>query len=125
LEPNVAASPFDAGVQLAGRFALGRHGSSAGETRRVPSAAAPYLRSGEPVAGRVEQVGLRPVTPDGLPLIGQVTGKPGVLVATGHGMLGLTLAPVPQPRSPGRRRPGAFSGNALLFSVKRLTRRHR
>lgn len=35
--------------------------------------------------------GLRPATPDGLPLIGEIA--PGVVVASGHGMLGVTLAP--------------------------------
>src|SRR5690606_15674963 len=40
-----------------------------------------------------EWVGPRPVTPDGLPLIG-ATKAPGVYVAGGHGMWGLTLGPV-------------------------------
>jgi D-amino-acid dehydrogenase len=34
-----------------------------------------------------------PLPPDGLPLIGRVPGKDGLFVATGHGMLGVTLAP--------------------------------
>src|SRR5439155_1476031 len=37
--------------------------------------------------------GLRPATPDGLPLIGELPGHPGVFVTAGHGMLGVTLAP--------------------------------
>ena len=37
--------------------------------------------------------GLRPLTPDGLPMIGQLTEAPGVFVATGHSMLGMTLGP--------------------------------
>lgn len=41
-------------------------------------------------------IGLRAMTPDGLPLIGPVGagGPEGLLVATGHGMLGLTMAPI-------------------------------
>ena len=35
--------------------------------------------------------GLRPCTPDGLPVIG---ARNGVILATGHGMLGVTLAPL-------------------------------
>jgi D-amino-acid dehydrogenase len=35
--------------------------------------------------------GLRPCTPDGLPVIGS---RHGVILATGHGMLGVTLAPL-------------------------------
>ena len=38
--------------------------------------------------------GLRPCLPDGLPAIGRAPGAPNVVVATGHSMLGLTLAPV-------------------------------
>ena len=37
--------------------------------------------------------GLRPMTPDGLPVIGFVPGSSNALVATGHAMLGVTLGP--------------------------------
>ncbi len=39
-----------------------------------------------------EWVGSRPVTPDGLPLVGRTTA-PGVYVAGGHGMWGMVLGP--------------------------------
>lgn len=39
------------------------------------------------------RVGLRPVTPDLLPVIGRVPGHHDVVVATGHGPSGLTLGP--------------------------------
>lgn len=38
--------------------------------------------------------GLRPLTPDGLPLIGSVNNLKNLLVATGHAMMGVSLAPV-------------------------------
>jgi D-amino-acid dehydrogenase len=38
--------------------------------------------------------GLRPVSPDGLPYIGRFAARPNVIAASGHAMLGLTLAPV-------------------------------
>lgn len=38
--------------------------------------------------------GLRPCTPDGLPLLGQHPEVDNLIVATGHGMVGLVLAPV-------------------------------
>jgi D-amino-acid dehydrogenase len=49
----------------------------------------------EPLADReaVEWVGMRPITPDGLPLLGRAPGVENMFVATGHGMLGITLAP--------------------------------
>jgi D-amino-acid dehydrogenase len=38
--------------------------------------------------------GLRPCTPDGLPVLGTPEGVTGVVLATGHAMKGLSLAPV-------------------------------
>jgi D-amino-acid dehydrogenase len=38
--------------------------------------------------------GLRPCTPDGMPVIGAHPRAPRLLAATGHGMLGVTLAPL-------------------------------
>jgi D-amino-acid dehydrogenase len=38
--------------------------------------------------------GLRPCTPDGLPVIGTHSAAPGFVFATGHAMLGVTLAPL-------------------------------
>jgi glycine/D-amino acid oxidase-like deaminating enzyme len=35
---------------------------------------------------------MRPLTPEGLPVLGPVPGRPGLHVATGHSMLGVTLA---------------------------------
>jgi D-amino-acid dehydrogenase len=39
-------------------------------------------------------VGLRPLAPDGLPIVGALPRLPEVLIASAHAMLGLTLAPV-------------------------------
>ena len=38
--------------------------------------------------------GLRPCSPDGLPYLGRAPRHDNVLVATGHGMLGISLAPI-------------------------------
>ncbi|QTN30847.1 FAD-dependent oxidoreductase [Akkermansiaceae bacterium] len=38
-------------------------------------------------------VGLRPCSPDGLPYLGYIPGQPRVIAATGHAMMGLSLAP--------------------------------
>lgn len=62
-----------AGVLAAGRQALAAEGRW--------RAAAPW-------------VGLRPLVPDGLPIVGALPGAPKVIVASAHAMLGLTLAPV-------------------------------
>jgi len=51
----------------------------------------PAVRSDAPLS---EWCGLRPVSSDGLPIVGPLKGLDRVVVATGHGMLGLTLGPV-------------------------------
>ena len=38
--------------------------------------------------------GLRPVAPDGLPVIGSYEKHPNIIVATGHAMMGMTLGPI-------------------------------
>lgn len=46
-------------------------------------------------ADRVDEwVGARPMTADGMPLLGAVQGRPEVIVAAGHNMHGLSLGPV-------------------------------
>jgi D-amino-acid dehydrogenase len=42
---------------------------------------------------REVRVGLRPLTPDTLPVLGPVPGLRGVFLVTGHGPTGLTLGP--------------------------------
>jgi D-amino-acid dehydrogenase len=59
----------------------------------VARAATDYLADWRPESPTLEWAGLRPLPPDGLPLIGPVRGHDGLFVATGHGMLGVTLAP--------------------------------
>jgi D-amino-acid dehydrogenase len=43
---------------------------------------------------RTVWAGSRPMTPDGLPMIGRIPGNENVFAATGHGMLGVTMAPL-------------------------------
>jgi len=95
VEANVAVTPFDGGVRLAGGFALGLppRRVSPRQIRKVVAAATPYLRSWKPTRVSATHVGLRPATPDSLPIVGELPGHRGVFAATGHGMLGLTLAP--------------------------------
>jgi D-amino-acid dehydrogenase len=51
----------------------------------------PSLGDAEPIS---EWCGLRPMSVDGLPIIGPLADIDGLSIATGHGMLGLTLGPV-------------------------------
>jgi D-amino-acid dehydrogenase len=96
-EVKLGLSPFDGGVRIAGVFELGATGEDVSPVvgERLLAAARPYLRGWQPEAdGPVEAwAGLRPTTPDGLPLIGALPGLDDIYLATGHGMLGVTLAP--------------------------------
>jgi D-amino-acid dehydrogenase len=94
-EPNVACSPFEEAVRISGIFELG--GRDLFVNRRllegVLRSASLFLRDWVMEEPRFEWAGLRPSTPDDLPLIGTVPGFENLYVATGHGMLGVTLAP--------------------------------
>ena len=94
-EAKVGCSPFEDGVRLAGTLELAGIDLSPNRARleAVARSATRYLRDWRPVASELDWAGLRPLPPDGLPLIGPVPGRDGLFVATGHGMMGVTLAP--------------------------------
>ena len=90
-------SAYDGGLRLAGVFELG-HSALEVDGRRLRAmltSADPFFAEWRPsVAPQASRwAGLRPLTSDGLPLIGPTPRDPHVFVATGHGMLGVTLAP--------------------------------
>ena len=60
---------------------------------QLRDSAKPYLQT--PVGREVLETwyGWRPMTWDSLPIVGRVPGSDNALLATGHNMLGLTLAP--------------------------------
>ena len=95
-EARVGCSPFAGATRFAGTMEL----SGVNETldrRRVAGIRAGigrYLRQPVKEGEGLEWVGMRPLTPDGLPLLGRVPGYRNLSVATGHAMLGITMAPV-------------------------------
>ncbi len=97
-EPKVGLTPLASGLRIAGFFELGaRNGlPSIERARRLVEETRPFLAAldGSRFAeGPAGWAGLRPSTPDSLPLLGELPGAHGLVVATGHGMLGVTLAP--------------------------------
>ncbi len=96
-EAKLGLSPYRDSLRIAGVFELGasRIDAPRGVGEQLIAAARPYLSSWRPKPEEpvVPWAGLRPATPDGLPLIGALPGHEGVYLATGHGMLGVTLAP--------------------------------
>jgi D-amino-acid dehydrogenase len=94
-EAHVAVTPVGGALRVAGTMELSGLRSTINQRRvdAIARAADRYLRD-VPWQHRAEVWGApRPVTSDGLPLLGRPRGVQGCVVATGHGMFGLTLAP--------------------------------
>jgi D-amino-acid dehydrogenase len=60
----------------------------------IPEAATDYVRL--PAKRQITErwTGFRPLTPDGLPLVGRAPGASNLILAVGGGRMGLALAPV-------------------------------
>ena len=94
-EARVVATPVESGLRLAGTLEL------AGLDERVDSRrVSAIIEAGHRALGvdtgtvQATWAGLRPCLPDGLPAIGRSPEVPNTIIATGHSMLGLTLAPL-------------------------------
>jgi D-amino-acid dehydrogenase len=94
-EAKVGASPFGNVVRLAGIFDLTGIDSTLRRRRigAIVRSSVPYFRAWRPERIELQWAGLRPYPADGLPIVGAVPGQPGLVAATGHGRLGITLAP--------------------------------
>ena len=96
-ESRVAITPFRNALRLAGTLELAGLDPTVrpGRIAAITAAARQSLAGwpANPGNGRA-WAGFRPITPDGLPVIGRLPGFENLLVASGHAMLGVTLAPV-------------------------------
>lgn len=94
-EVRVACTPHGEGLRVAGTMEFRGIDAPfrAERVRAITSSAAPYLDGVDLNRRTDEWVGSRPVTSDGLPLVGP-TRIPGLYVAGGHGMWGLTHGPI-------------------------------
>ena len=95
IERKVAVNPHRDALRIAGTLELVRHDFSI-NSRRVNvilRGAKAMLNIGESAEPREIWRGLRPCTPDGMPLIGRARGHGDVWLATGHQMAGLKAAP--------------------------------
>jgi D-amino-acid dehydrogenase len=95
-EKKVAITPIGSRLRFAGTLELAGLDLSLNETR-VRS----VLRGGVGIIPEIKNsqnlerwCGLRPCTPDGLPVLDRVSRRPSVYICTGHGMLGFTLGPI-------------------------------
>ena len=64
----------------------------AGRIKNLMTAAAEYLERPVDVPVIEEWVGMRPMVYDDLPIIGRAPNHTNLLVATGHGMSGISMA---------------------------------
>ncbi len=94
-EHHVGITPFDDGFRLGSMMEFVGYDTALPTTRlqQLRSSAQPYLRDELPATNLEEWYGWRPMTWDSLPVIGPVPGMDNALFATGHNMLGMTLAP--------------------------------
>ncbi len=96
-EHKVGVSPFEMGMRLGSMMEFVGFDDSIPPVRiqQLCDSAKPYLVD-QPVPGPDAEVwfGWRPMTWDSLPIVGKVPNLENGYLATGHNMLGLTLAPV-------------------------------
>lgn len=92
---RVACTPYQGGLRVAGTMEFRPVDAplDRGRIEAIVRSARPLLTGVHWEERHDEWVGGRPVTPDGLALIG-ATKLPGTYVAGGHGMWGLTLGPL-------------------------------
>jgi D-amino-acid dehydrogenase len=95
-ETFVAVTPLDGGLRLAGTVELSGLNLQINRRRlaMLSRGAADYIRGIDRAEVRGTWCGLRPMTGDGLPIIGWAPGIRGVFVATGHAMMGFLLGPL-------------------------------
>ncbi len=94
LEAKVAVAPYAGALRLAGTLELGRDDRRVSPRRvgAVERAGRDAIHALDGIPSPAAWAGHRPLLPDGLPVLGPVPGRPGLHLATGHAMLGVTLA---------------------------------
>lgn len=95
-ESSVFCTPLDTVVRFAGTMEFSGENDRLRPERlqQLTTAARARFPDMGTARPRSQWCGLRPMSVDGLPIVGRVGGVEGLSVATGHGMLGLTLGPV-------------------------------
>lgn len=95
-ERRVIVTPLGERVRFGGTLELAGFDSGIDRARygAVVRAAREALKSDFPMKNEEAWCGWRPLTPDGLPIIDRVKALDGLIVATGHAMLGFTQSPM-------------------------------
>lgn len=93
-DAKVAVTPFTERLRLAGTMEFGGLDEEVNRVRVDAILRAPqtYFRTWRhPATTSQPKAGMRPMTPDGLPIIGRLGALKNAWVSTGHGMMGITL----------------------------------
>ncbi|MBU0973400.1 MAG: FAD-dependent oxidoreductase, partial [Proteobacteria bacterium] len=93
-EKSMVVTPWESGYRLGGTMEFSGFSTTLNPKRlaKLVNGAGQYMKdpTGHPVIE--EWTGLRPMTYDDMPIIDRSASQENLIIATGHGMLGLTLA---------------------------------
>lgn len=94
-ERRIAVSPMGGVLRFTGRLEVGNYSMEPNPVwiQRIEDSAREYLQLDEKLEVKETWAGLRPTTPDGMPIIGRSPKHDNLILATGHAMLGLSLGP--------------------------------
>ena len=95
-ERRVIVTPLEGRLRFGGTLELSGFDTTINRVRygAVVRAGREVLKNPPTMKNEEPWAGLRPVTPDGLPIIDRARSIHGLIVATGHAMLGFTQAPM-------------------------------
>ncbi|MGA9341145.1 MAG: FAD-dependent oxidoreductase [Rhodanobacteraceae bacterium] len=93
-EPSVCVTSWQSGYRLGSTMEFAGYDTRLNRTRveAIKRGAAAFLLEPEGPEVMEEWYGWRPMTPDDLPLIGRAPGIANLILATGHGMLGVSMS---------------------------------
>ncbi|MBE2225540.1 MAG: FAD-dependent oxidoreductase, partial [Anaerolineae bacterium] len=99
-DAKVAVTPLAEGIRFAGTLEMTgldlavNQRRVAAMRRAVPDYLPEFALGEEPIEQIEVWAGLRPCSPDGLPIIGRDERISNLILATGHAMMGVSLAPI-------------------------------
>ena len=119
VDQRLAVTAMSRGLRITGRYEL----TNSSDRSIPPTRVAALVELARPVLGLAADVvtaepwsGLRPASPDGLPVIGRLASDDRVLVCAGHGMLGTASGP-----GTGEAVASVICGESLAFDVAALS----
>lgn len=96
-EARVSVTPMDGSIRFGGTMEIGKLNNKINMNRveGIVQSIPKYFPQFKPAIPEQKDIwyGFRPCSPDGLPYIGLTAKYNNLAVATGHGMMGLSLAP--------------------------------